>query len=77
MLEVHGCVSVANDLGLEPPATTAFLHEVLAAVELTRKLQGHIQELLTDLGGFDLPFLIPREIFLTLNFLASDRNITR
>jgi len=66
MLEVHGCICIANDLGLDPPATLALLEEILAAVELTRKMRGHLQLLLADLGGLDLPFLLPCEVFFIL-----------
>jgi len=70
MLEVHGCICVANDLGLDPPATTALLEEILSAVELTRKLQGNLQLLLADLG-LDLPILIPCEVFSTFEIVLN------
>ena len=75
ILEVHDCVSLANDLGLDPPATTALLDDILAAGELTRKMRGHLQQILADLGSLDIPFLLPCEISLTQNYLESDESI--
>jgi hypothetical protein len=66
MLETHDCIISANDLGLDPPATAALLNEILAAGESTRTMQGHLRQLLTDLGSLDLPFLIPGGMFSTV-----------
>jgi hypothetical protein len=75
ILEVHDGASLANSLGLDPPATTALLDEILAAGELTRKMRGHLQQLLTDLSDLEIPFLIPCEIFVTGNDVESYKNI--
>ena len=75
ILEVHDCVSLANDLGLDPPTTTALLDDILAAGELTRKMRGHLQELLVDLSSLDIPFLLPCEILFIQNYVEFDESI--
>lgn len=62
MLEVRDMVLVANDLGLDPPATTALVDEMLVAAESTRKIHCQLQQL--ELGGVYLPFITLCEIFL-------------
>lgn len=64
MLEMHHFVLVANQLGLEPPADSTLLDEILTAGESTKTLHAHLRQLLTDLGDLNFPFLIPCEMLL-------------